>query len=320
MLLDENDKLENECARLRKENEELRATKSTDVFATLSGDEPKLQFYSGLPSLASFLCILQMLVVTGFTGFRKVSPHNTLLIMLMKLKLACKNRDLAYRFGINRSYVSSILTTRLPMLAAVARTFIKWPTREAVKANMPNCFRTSTSTIRRTRVILDCFEVFAERPKSLTPRAKLWSNYKSHSTVKFLVGISPSGAITFLSDGWGGRASDKQITLESPLLSMLDPYGVVMADRGFLIQKEFEAWKIKVIMPHFTRGQKQMTQQQVQESRSLARVRIHVERVIGRMRRQFAILSNVLPLNLVPQVDNIAVICAGLTNLHKPVV
>ena len=45
-------------------------------------------------------------------------------------------------------------------------------------------------------VILDCAEVFIERPKSLINQACTWSEYKHHNTIKFLVGISPTGYIT----------------------------------------------------------------------------------------------------------------------------
>ena len=55
-------------------------------------------------------------------------------------------------------------------------------------------------------VILDCAEVFIERPKSLINQACTWSEYKHHNTIKFLVDISPTGYITFLSDFYGGRA------------------------------------------------------------------------------------------------------------------
>ena len=47
-------------------------------------------------------------------------------------------------------------------------------------------------------VIIDCTEIFIERPTDLLARAQVWSNYKHHSTVKFLIGITPQGTISFL--------------------------------------------------------------------------------------------------------------------------
>ena len=100
----------------------------------------------------------------------------------------------------------------------------------------------------------------------------------------------------------------------------MEPYDVVLADRGFLVRDELAVLNVKVVTPHFTKGRKQMTRQEVQESRRISRVRIHVERVIGRVRRNFRILDGVLPLNLLPQADNIVEACCGLTNLHRSVV
>ena len=48
-----------------------------------------------------------------------------------------------------------------------------------------------------------------------------------------LIGISPAGAVVCLSEGWGGRVSDGQITLESRFLSKLNASDFVLADRGF---------------------------------------------------------------------------------------
>ena len=45
--------------------------------------------------------------------------------------------------------------------------------------------------------IVDCSETFIERPTSLVARAPTYSNYKSHITMKYLVAISPTGAIIF---------------------------------------------------------------------------------------------------------------------------
>ena len=61
-------------------------------------------------------------------------------------------------------------------------------------------------------IIIDCFEIFIERPIALLPRAQTWSNYKHHNTIKYLIGVTPHGSIGFISKGWGGRTSDIHLT------------------------------------------------------------------------------------------------------------
>ena len=69
--------------------------------------------------------------------------------------------------------------------------------------------------------IIDCTEVFIERPFNLNARAQAFSIYKSRNTIKYLVGITPSDAVSFLSAGWGERASDKETTLNSDKVSLI---------------------------------------------------------------------------------------------------
>ena len=62
-----------------------------------------------------------------------------------------------------------------------------------------------------TRVIIDCTEVKCAMPSSLLLNSELFSTYKNHTTLKGLVGISPSGAITFISQLYTGSMSDREI-------------------------------------------------------------------------------------------------------------
>ena len=73
---------------------------------------------------------------------------------------------------------------------------------------MPMSFRKYLKT--KVAVIIDCFEAFVDKLSNLAARSATWSQYKHHNTVKFLIGISPQGVITFILNGWGGRANISQ--------------------------------------------------------------------------------------------------------------
>ena len=61
---------------------------------------------------------------------------------------------------------------------------------------------------------------------------------KHNNTSKYLIGISPAGDVMILSEGWGGRVSDKIITAESGFLNKVNVGDCILADRGFLIEEE----------------------------------------------------------------------------------
>ena len=151
------------------------------------------------------------------------------------------------------------------------------------------------------------------------PGRQTWSTYKHHNTVKYLVGITPAGAISFLSPGWGGRVSDKQITKQSGFLDLLEPRDDILADRGFLIREELAAYGATLRIPNFTKGKRQLPANEVDTSRQLSRVRIHIERVIGRW-KNFKILQSVIPVSQVDLLDDMVNVCGALTNLCKSVV
>ena len=51
-----------------------------------------------------------------------------------------------------------------------------------------------------------------------------------------LIGITPSGAISFVSQSYEGSISGRKLVELSGLLQMLEPGDEIMADKAFLIQ------------------------------------------------------------------------------------
>lgn len=193
--------------------------------------------------------------------------------------------------------------------------WIIWPETPAARQNLPACFKNFKNCIG----IIDCTEIFIQRPLNLNARAQTWSNYKNTNTIKYLVCCSPSGGITFISNGWGGRVSDKEITMKSGFMEKLETGNVILADRGFQLSEEFATRGAILKVPSFTKGKSQMPAADVDRSQQIANVRIHIERVIGRMRK-FEILNTRIPITQVDLLDCVVVVVAGLVNFNKSVV
>ena len=69
------------------------------------------------------------------------------------------------------------------------------------------------------------------------------------------------------------------------LLDKLLPGDTILADRGFDIKDSVGLYCATVKLPSFTKGKKQLTGIDVEQTRRIANIRIHVERVIGNVRK-----------------------------------
>ena len=136
---------------------------------------------------------------------------------------------------------------------------------------------------------------------------------------KGLVGISPAGVITFISDLWADSVSDKVITQKSNLLDMCETGDAIMVDKGFLISDLTTARLIDLIIPPFKKQKHQLSSREVEETRVIANLCIHVERQMEGI-KNFNILKSVMPITMAHQASMIWKICTCLTNLQPPMV
>ena len=146
-----------------------------------------------------------------------------------------------------------------------------------------------------------------------------WSDYKKCNTVKYLVSITPDGLINFISTGKPGRCSDMELLRGSAYLDCLRPGSTVLADRGF---KEVEADLIArgchLARPASVSQGEQLSNRIVLNMKIVAGLRIHVERVIRRI-RVYKILDmhSCIPPSMMDLLDNIVSTVCGLVNLQE---
>jgi hypothetical protein len=322
------DALNKECHNLRADNGKLKSELKDCALDidSLQGNDKKVKTMTGLPSYALLIMLFEY-VRGGLLQASKLSPFKQFIMTLMRLRFNVSTQFLGVIFDIDQSTVSRLFNNTINKMNGILVPYLVfWPDREALRKTIPTSFRKNFS---RCAVIIDCFEIFIDRPSDLKARAQTYSNYKSHNTAKYLIGITPQGHISFISKGWGGRTSDKHITLHSKFLDNLLPGDIVLADRGFDIGESVAMYQAELRIPAFTKGKKQLDPVDVESTRELACQRIHVERVIGVVRQKFSILQSVIPIQLLQKqndrdqltiLDKIVRVACALVNTCEPIV
>ena len=283
----------------------------------------KVRFYTGLPSYEVLMVVFEHVSSHVSRKTQNLSRFQEFVMVLIKLRLNVPLQDLAYRFVVSVTTVSRIFSFWMVVMDVRLKFMISWPEREQLWKTMPMCFQYAFG--KKVTVVNDCFEVFIEHPSNLLARAQTFSTYRHHDTIKVLIGIQPQGNISFVSEAWGGRTSDKYLTEHCGFLEFLVQGDMVMTDRGFTISE-------KLTIPAFTKGKSQLDPVDVERTRGIANVRIHVERVIGLLRRKYTILQSTLPTDYltynqngppetqVPVIDRINRVCSALVNCCPPIV
>lgn len=329
--------------RERKKNSELtialEQARNVQIFGVDRFKESPFDFsfYTGVPDYLTFLELLDMLqpeknnitciyyqtkpcdetYVNSRGRGETLGLHDQLFLVLSRLRQGYKEIDLAHRFSISQTTVCRIFSKWIKHMATVLEELPLWAPKDLIRSKMPQAF--TDLEFDNTRCIVDCTEIFIEQPSSnLALQSVLFSTYKNHHTAKGLVAIAPHGPITFVSDLYAGSASDFDITKGCGLLQLLEPHDHVMADKGFEIQKLLDEYKVRVDHPPILRGVSQMSLEDETKTRRIARLRIHVERAIERI-KNFAIIQETFSHGQWRLLNDVWKCCTRLTHLQPPI-
>ncbi|XP_040073417.1 uncharacterized protein LOC115317770 [Ixodes scapularis] len=246
-----------------------------------------------------------------------VTKEDRLVLFLMKLKLEISLTALGAIFGIRKSTASRVFRVTLDCLSVKLANWVFVPPRQTIKDTLPVCFR---EQYPKCTFIIDCTEVRTETLTDAEAQHYLYSHYKGCYTLKWLVAILPNGMVSFLSGVYGGRHSDSFITRDSGFLTLVEPGDVVMCDKGFPAIKTTVAEEGAIlVMPPFNVGGGQLSKQDVEDTLTIAQVRVHVERAIQRLKLH-NVLTNRVPLSLIPHMEKVMKVCGGLVNMQSPII
>lgn len=103
-----------------------------------------------------------------------------------------------------------LLQETLSALHAQLSPLVYWPERGSLLACMPRAFVEALGG-DQAAVVVDCLEVSIERPSSMKGREQTYSYQRHTYTMKYLVAMTPQGAIAFVSPALGGRTTDMEV-------------------------------------------------------------------------------------------------------------
>ena len=284
-------------------------------------DDEAFQYLTGFDSYEHFKLLLNILGPASSQlkyKSKELDTENELFLTLIKLRQTKDDYYLGLDFGIDRKVVGRIFKTWLNFLYYELSEFDFWPDRQTIDQHFPSNFQ---KMFPQTRVILDATEVPIQKPKHCNGQRITFSTYKNANTLKTMVGITPRGLVSYVSDSYGGSTSDRQIIERSPLLKpgMLEAGDAIMSDRGIMVQDLFASKNVKVNTPKTMKGRNQHDAKTVVRDRRISSKRIHVERVIG-YAKTFKILRKTMQSERIRVGSRIIKVCFLLTNLRDCIV
>lgn len=187
-----------------------REARTVDAFSyERFRDSPRNMAYTGLPDGDAFETLCTFLEVSNENlvsnrqvrgeerhrssdgGAKKGSTIylKEQFLTLVRLRSGVDEEMPADLLHIAQSTVSRLLVTWVNFLYLRLSTIPIWPSPDTVGQNLSSSFK---SAYPSTYIIIDCSELCFEAPSSLPLQSEMYSLYKSHTTLKGLVGIRRS--------------------------------------------------------------------------------------------------------------------------------
>lgn len=286
------------------------------------------KYYTGIVYIR-FAGLLAFLVSDGssvnYEKGRKdismLSLQDGLFLTLCRLRHNFGLKDLSVRFKLSLQSSGIVFNTWISLMYYKLGQLCIWPHRDVIINNMPKDFKNDYPT---TLVIIDGTEFRTQSPCALGLQSQLYSDYKSSTTLKALIGCDPNGSVIFASELFTGCISDKQICEQSGFYNVLESLKLegyvkdgdaIMADKGFTIREELSNLNLVLNIPPMASSTSQMSVSDTLLTEKIAKHRVHIERLIAKV-KTYKMLSVRIPTSLFKNINKIWSVCCHLTLFH----
>ncbi|CAH0730982.1 unnamed protein product, partial [Brenthis ino] len=269
--------------------------------------------YIGLPK--TYYWLIEYLQI----NLKVKSLH--IIITLYKIRNNTPFYQISDMFEVSLTTLWRIFFRTLYLLSKFFKQLIPIQSKCDVKRNLPSSFKTNKE-YSNVFCIIDCFEIEIEKPSNPINQSLTWSQYKNANTLKYLIASTPDGFINFVSATYGGRIFDTNIVESCGFLDILPLNCTVLADRGFKhIDTILSRKQIKLLRPPSVSKDMKLSKREAIKSKVIASLRIHVDRVIRRVRLfKFLKPHSVINNKLIQHTDEVVIVACGLINLHSSIV
>ncbi|XP_047034147.1 uncharacterized protein LOC124640422 [Helicoverpa zea] len=298
-----------DCSELIEEDKKQVNSKILELTILKITNNPR--FYIGVPKNCFYLINL--------IAEKLHIPVNHVLMCLRKIRLNNPFRELADDFSMDPTYASKIFLRSIPLIASIMRPFLVKLDKHLTKINLPMAFRHKYHNVS---CIKDCLEIEVQKPSKALNQSLSWSEYKKANTIKYLVSCTPNGLVNYISPGYGGRITDTCLVESCDFIKCLQPGMCVMADRGFKhVEPYLRKQGVQLVRPPSVTTGSKLSKNEARETKKIASLRIHVERVIRRL-REFNMLKPhaCINSNLVKVLDDVITIACCLINLQDSLI
>ena len=124
-----------------------------------------MSYYTGLACFNTLITLFN-LVKSEIEGGNKLPSFEKFILCLMRLRLGVSVIDLADRFQISKATAADTFLQILNIFLIKLTPLVIWPERPELQMFMPMTFRSKFGC--KITVIIDCFELFIDRPSNLS--------------------------------------------------------------------------------------------------------------------------------------------------------